>query len=168
VVAIVTKFDSFAQDVQQEMEEAAEEEQREVDEDEVEKEAFVEAMARFEQHYKQRLEHLPFPPKAVVTLSNGKMSLSSSPLLLLTLLKIVHMSTPDDSRLARLILETMNALTVPEADPQGPRNVYDFSTFFSITQYGDTKTKLTVSALWVTFYGLLCELIGREGFLETG
>jgi hypothetical protein len=76
VVAIVTKFDSFAQDVQQEIEEAAEEEQREVDEEEVEKQAFVEAMTRFEQHYKQRLERLPFPPKAIVTLSNGKLSLS--------------------------------------------------------------------------------------------
>jgi hypothetical protein len=79
VVAIVTKFDSLAQDVQQEIEEAAEEEQREVDDDEVEKQAFVEAMARFEQHYKHRLQSLPFPPKAVVTLSNGKMSSSWSP-----------------------------------------------------------------------------------------
>jgi hypothetical protein len=74
VVAIITKFDSLAQDVVQEMEEAAEEEEKEVDEDEVEKQAFVEAMARFEQHYKQPLELSPFPPKAIVTLSNGKMS----------------------------------------------------------------------------------------------
>lgn len=76
MVAIVTKFDSLAQDVVQEIEEAAEEEQREVDEDDVEKQAFVEAMARFEQHYKQPLERLQFPPKAVVTLSNGRMSVS--------------------------------------------------------------------------------------------
>jgi hypothetical protein len=75
-VAIVTKFDSLAQDVAQEIEEAAEEEEKEVDEVEVENQAFVEAMARFEQHYKDPLERLPFPPKAIVTVSNGKISLS--------------------------------------------------------------------------------------------
>jgi hypothetical protein len=76
VVAIVTKFDSLSQDVAQEIEEAAEEEDREVDDDDVEKQAFVEAMARFEQHYKEPLERMPYPPKAIVTLSKGKMSLS--------------------------------------------------------------------------------------------
>jgi hypothetical protein len=55
------------------------------------------------------------------------------------------MSTPDDSRLARLIQETMNALAVPESDLQGLRNWYDFSAFFAITQNGDTKTKLAVT-----------------------
>lgn len=72
MVAIVTKFDSFVQDVQQQMEEAAEEEDTEVDDDEIEKQAVGEAMVRFERHYKQPLETLPFPPKAVVTLSEGK------------------------------------------------------------------------------------------------
>jgi hypothetical protein len=45
----------------------------------------------------------------------------------------------------------MDALAMPEADPQGPRNFYDFSNFFAITQNGDTKTKLTVSASYVVF-----------------
>ena len=78
MVAIVTKFDSFVQDVQQQMEEAAEEEDTEVDDDEIEKRAVGEAMARFERHYKQPLETLPFPPKAVVALSEGKVYLPVS------------------------------------------------------------------------------------------
>ena len=39
MVAIVTKFDTFVQDVQQQVEEAAEEEDREVDDDTIEKQA---------------------------------------------------------------------------------------------------------------------------------
>jgi len=60
------------------MEEAAEEEDTEVDDDEIEKRAVGEAMARFERHYKQPLETLPFPPKAVVALSEGKVYLPVS------------------------------------------------------------------------------------------
>ena len=56
------------------MEEAAENEDREVDDDEIEKQAAEEAMARFERHYKRPLECLPFPPKAIVTLSEGNLS----------------------------------------------------------------------------------------------
>jgi hypothetical protein len=72
VVAIVTKFDSFIQDIQQEMEEMAEENGNEIDDDEMEERATREAMIRFERHYKQPLESLPFPPKAVVSLSGGR------------------------------------------------------------------------------------------------
>jgi hypothetical protein len=72
VVAIVTKFDVFIQDVLQKMEEVAEEEDSEIDDNEIEERATKEAMARFEQHYKQALESLPHPPKAVVALSEGE------------------------------------------------------------------------------------------------
>ncbi|EDQ98322.1 uncharacterized protein LACBIDRAFT_336070, partial [Laccaria bicolor S238N-H82] len=69
VVAIVTKFDTFLQDMQQKLEEKAEEEDEEVDDDELEKIAGVEADKRFEQHYKKPLLSMQHPPRAVVTLS---------------------------------------------------------------------------------------------------
>ena len=72
VVAIVTKFDTFLQDMQQKLEEKAEEEGEEVDDDELEKLAVIEAEKRFEQHYKKPLESMKHPPRAVVTLSEGK------------------------------------------------------------------------------------------------
>jgi len=128
VVAIVTKFDTFVQDVQQKIEEAAEDE--ELDDQEIEKQAGGQANALFEQHYKQALENLPFPPKAVVSLHG------------------VHESSPDDSRLAHLIQVTTDALAIKESDLQGKaRDVYDLKTFFAVAQNADTKTKLTVSTL---------------------
>jgi hypothetical protein len=79
-VAIITKFDAFVQDVQQRIEEAAEEEGKEVDDDdnEIEKQAAEEAMVQFERYYKQPLDSLPFPPRAVVTLSEGNVPLFRS------------------------------------------------------------------------------------------
>lgn len=74
MVAIVTKFDVFVQDMQQEIEAAADEEGEEIDDEELEKQALDMAMAKFEQHYKSPLNMLPFPPKAVVTLSEGNRS----------------------------------------------------------------------------------------------
>jgi hypothetical protein len=76
VVAIVTKFDTFLQDVQQKIEERAEEEDQEIDDDEVERLATVQANVQFEQHYKKPLVDMKHPPKAVVTLSEGKVFLS--------------------------------------------------------------------------------------------
>ncbi|EDR01188.1 uncharacterized protein LACBIDRAFT_333547, partial [Laccaria bicolor S238N-H82] len=69
IVAIVTKFDTFVQDVQQKLEESAEEEDEEVDDDDVEKLAEIQADMQFEQHYKGPLNDMKHPPKAVVTLS---------------------------------------------------------------------------------------------------
>jgi len=66
VVAIVTKFDTFVQDVLQKIEEAAVDE--ELDDDTIEKEADGQAKTLYEQHYKQPLQKLPFPPKAVVSM----------------------------------------------------------------------------------------------------
>ena len=74
VVAIVTKFDAFLQDMQQKLEEKAEEEDEEVDDDELAKLAVIEAEKRFEQHYKKPLESMKHPPRAVVTLSEGKIA----------------------------------------------------------------------------------------------
>jgi hypothetical protein len=74
IVAIVTKFDTFLQDMQQKLEEKAEEEDEEVDDDELEKLAVVEADKRFEQHYKKPLESMQHPPRAVVTLSEGEIA----------------------------------------------------------------------------------------------
>ena len=73
IVAIVTKFDTFLQDVQQKLEEKAEEDE-EVDDDELEKLAIIEADKRFEQHYKKPLEGMQHPPRAVVTLSEGEIA----------------------------------------------------------------------------------------------
>ena len=74
VVAIVTKFDTFLQDMQQKLEEKAEEEDEEVDDDELEKLAVIEADKRFEQHYKNPLFSMRHPPRAVVTLSEGEVA----------------------------------------------------------------------------------------------
>ena len=74
VVAIVTKFDTFLQDMQQKLEEKAEEDDDEVDDDELEKLAVIEADKRFEQHYKKPLLSMQHPPRAVVTLSEGELA----------------------------------------------------------------------------------------------
>ena len=76
VVAVVTKFDTFLQDAQQKIEERAEEEDQEIDDDEVERLATIQANVQFEQHYKKPLVDMKHPPKAVVTLSEGKVFLS--------------------------------------------------------------------------------------------
>ncbi|KZP06100.1 hypothetical protein FIBSPDRAFT_764923, partial [Athelia psychrophila] len=73
VVAIITKFDSFVQDIQQKMEEDADEEGREIDDDELEEEANKEATDKFEKHYKQALQCLPHPPRAVVALADERL-----------------------------------------------------------------------------------------------
>jgi hypothetical protein len=171
VVAIVTKFDAFVQDVQQRMEEAAEEEGKEVDDDEneIEKQAAEEAMVQFEQHYKQPLDSLPFPPRAVVTLSEGNVPLSRSVWLILTILIPVHKSTPDNSRLARLIQATMDALAKTESDLQRKQyELYDLSTFFSTAQNAATKTKLTTSASCVNSIESLIQFNPVFGCLEMG
>jgi len=59
----------------------------------------------------------------------------------------VHKSSPDDSRLARLISETLKVLELTEAELQRKeRDVYDLSSFFATAQNADTKYKLTTSA----------------------
>lgn len=75
VLAVVTKFDIFVQDVLQEIEEADE---SEFDDDELEKQAVEKAMGRFDQHYREPLNNLPFPPKAVLTLSESDIFTSQS------------------------------------------------------------------------------------------
>ena len=74
VVAIVTKFDIFLQDMHQKLEEKAEKEDQDVDDDELEKLAAIEADKRFEQHYRKPLEGMQHPPRAVVTLSEGEIA----------------------------------------------------------------------------------------------
>ena len=57
----------------------------------------------------------------------------------------VHKSTADNSRLARLIDETMKVLSVTETQRQA-RSGYDLRTFFASAQSADTKVKLITSA----------------------
>ena len=57
----------------------------------------------------------------------------------------VHKSAPDDSRLARLIDETLKVLSLTETERQ-PRSDYDLRTFFASAQTADTKVKLITSA----------------------
>jgi hypothetical protein len=71
VLAIVTKFDTFVQDVLQELEEAAEEEGEEVDSLELERKATQLASERFDEHYSKPLMALPYPPRAVLALSDS-------------------------------------------------------------------------------------------------
>ena len=60
---------------------------------------------------------------------------------------VVHKSSPDDSRLARLISETLKVLELTETELQSKqRDIYDLSTFFATAQNADTKVKLTISA----------------------
>ena len=59
----------------------------------------------------------------------------------------MHKSSPDDSRLARLINETLKVLELTEKElRRKERDVYDLSTFFATAQNADTKVKLTTSA----------------------
>ena len=62
--------------MQQKIEKCAEEEEEEIDDDEVEKLAITQANVLFEQHYRKPLDDMQHPPKAVVTLSEGKIFLS--------------------------------------------------------------------------------------------
>ncbi|KAE9395946.1 hypothetical protein BT96DRAFT_825471, partial [Gymnopus androsaceus JB14] len=73
VVAIITKFDAFVQDIQQKIEEDAEGEGKEVDDNEIEEEAIKEATDKFEKHYQQPLQRLPYPPSAVVALADEQL-----------------------------------------------------------------------------------------------
>ena len=57
----------------------------------------------------------------------------------------VHKSAPDNSRLARLIDETLKVLSVTEKQRQA-RSGYDLRTFFASAQSADTKVKLITSA----------------------
>ena len=58
----------------------------------------------------------------------------------------VHKSAPDDSRLARLIDETLKVLSLTESQRQARRG-YDLRTFFASAQSADSKVKLITSAL---------------------
>ncbi|KZP04311.1 hypothetical protein FIBSPDRAFT_878650, partial [Athelia psychrophila] len=103
----------------------------EVDDDELEKEANKEATDKFEKHYKQALQCLPHPPRAVVAF---------------VAVILAHNSTPDNTRLAQLIQETMNVLKPQDSEPlKKERNIYDLSAFFAIAQNADTRTKLSTS-----------------------
>jgi hypothetical protein len=72
VLAIVTKFDNFVQDVLQDLEGKAEEEEAAVEQDELEETAQREADAMLTKHYTMPLLALPHPPQAVVSLSQSK------------------------------------------------------------------------------------------------
>jgi len=59
----------------------------------------------------------------------------------------VHESSADDSRLARLISETLKVLELTQTELQHKqRDVYDLSSFSATAQNADTKVRLTTSA----------------------
>lgn len=75
VLAIITKFDIFQQDVLQELEEKADEEAcSERDDEDLEGQALEEAKRRFDMHYRIPLMALQYPPMAVLALSDSKYS----------------------------------------------------------------------------------------------
>ena len=122
VIAIITKFDIFVQDILQNIEEIAEVKHQEINDDELEQQALAEAKFQFNKHYSTPLLKLPYPPKAVVALSE------------------THNSTPNDSRLANLIHQTMKALE----DQDGPDDIH-LSVLFASAQMADIQAKLSIS-----------------------
>lgn len=70
IVAIFTKFDLFVEDQVQELMENAEDPDI-LDEGELERQAAEIAMEKFERHYKGALLKLPYPPQAIVAVSNS-------------------------------------------------------------------------------------------------
>ena len=80
VVAVFTKFDILVQDELQRLTESIEDEDEDIDEEELEKQAEKVAEEKFKKHFLAVLLKKPFPPQAVVILSNGE-----SPLALITL-----------------------------------------------------------------------------------
>lgn len=78
VLAIITKFDVFVQDVLQELEEAAEAEGNEIDDELFEEKAKQTAKERFDLYYKIPLKELPYPPKTVLALSESLLPFSCS------------------------------------------------------------------------------------------
>ena len=57
----------------------------------------------------------------------------------------VHKSAPDDSRLGRLIDESLKVLSLTETQRQA-RSGYDLCTFFASAQSADSEAKLITSA----------------------
>lgn len=71
VIAIFTKFDLFVEDQLQGLMENAEDPD-DVDEEELERQATKITREKFKKHYKSVLLEKPFPPQAVVAVSNSK------------------------------------------------------------------------------------------------
>jgi len=123
IIAVMSKFDTFVQDILQGLEEAAEANGEEIDDVEFSQRAVEEANLRFNKHYSTALLELPYPPTAVVALSE------------------VHNSTPKDSRLANLVQETMKALQTGESD----LDTHQLSVLFVSAQKADVTAKLEMS-----------------------
>lgn len=122
VLAIITKFDTFVQDVLQRLEEENEEEE-EIDDAELEEKAKQVAKEKFNKHYRDPLLALPHPPKAVLALSE------------------THKSTPNDSRLTELIQETLKALSRP-TEEINLSMANELTLLFATAQSADTRPKL--------------------------
>ena len=88
IVAVFTKFDILVQDELQRLIESREGEDsdEDIDEEELEKQAEKVAEETFKKHFQAVLLKKPFPPQAVVTLSNGESPLA--PITLGTVLRI--------------------------------------------------------------------------------
>lgn len=73
VILIVTKFDTFVQDVLQGLEEEADEMGEEIDEEKLQEKAVQEATAKFDKHYRAPFMAFgEYSPKAVLALSESK------------------------------------------------------------------------------------------------
>ena len=72
VVAVFTKFDILVQDELQRLTEGIGDEDENIDEEELEKQAVKVAEEKFKKHFQDVLLKKPFPPQAIVILSNGE------------------------------------------------------------------------------------------------
>ena len=72
IVAVFTKFDILVQDELQRLIESVEDEDEDIDEEELERQAEKVAKEKFKKHFQDVLLKKPFPPQAIVTLSNGE------------------------------------------------------------------------------------------------
>ncbi|EKM60411.1 uncharacterized protein PHACADRAFT_109866 [Phanerochaete carnosa HHB-10118-sp] len=140
VIAVFTKFEIFVQDVLQELEEATDEEEQD---DELEIQAAKTAESRFNGNHRAQLEALPFPPKAIVTLSR------------------THVSRPEDSRLSELLLQTTTALSSPNDDPaispERRKEQRELRDLFVTAQVADIQLKVefAIAACMDRGYGAL-------------
>lgn len=151
IVAIFTKFDIFVEDQLQELMENAENSEN-PDEEELEQQAAILTMEKFERHYKGILLKKLCPPQAVVAVSNSQCILymfdhrCSNELNIL-----VHTSTPMDGRFTELMNATSKALNVKtnKSDTRGKLKQSRLTSLFASAQMADLKLKYKASVRYV-------------------
>ncbi|KAF8638749.1 hypothetical protein AX17_001990 [Amanita inopinata Kibby_2008] len=130
IVAIFTKFDLFVEAQLQQLVESAEDKgDDDIDDDEFERQAEKSAMDKFEKHYKSVLLKKPYPPQAVVAVSN------------------INHSTPMENRLEELIKATSRALreAAGEGDTQANLDSIRLGALFATAQMTSLPEKYRYS-----------------------